>query len=521
MGKKFFVGGNWKCNGNNLMGSVLVKMLNNCGEIPECTEVVIAPPMLYMGPVMENLRPDIKMAAQNVAKHPKPGAYTGEVVGETLKDFGVDWVITGHSERRANQGETSAIVAKKSQVALAAGLKVIFCCGETLQDRQRNNTLNVVLNQHLLGLKAAVRRSDWEANNIVIAYEPVWAIGTGLSATPQQAQDVHLAIRQWLSDKLSPKIAAQTRIIYGGSVNGKNCGTLIQCPDIDGFLVGGAALKPEFADIIRCAQPPGYTLGGPKPAHKLVLIRHGESQWNQENRFTGWYDVSLAEKGMQEAQEAGRLLKEGGFQFDLAYTSVLKRAIKTCMTVLRGLDLMWIPVTKHWRLNERHYGALQGLNKQETVDKHGIDQVNIWRRSYDIPPPALTKASEYWPGHDRRYKGLTDAEIPMTESLKLTEARFGVYWDETIAPAIRSGKRVIIAAHGNSLRALVKKLDNISEKEITGLNIPTGVPLVYDLDASLNPIKHPDAIGPLSGAYLGDQAAIRARIEGVKNQTKG
>ena len=235
---------------------------------------------------------------------------------------------------------------------------------------------------------------------------------------------------------------------------------------------------------------------------KLVLLRHGESTWNQENRFTGWTDVELSEKGRQEAAEAGRLLKDGGYVFDLAYTSVLKRAIRTLWTTLDTLDLMWIPVAKSWRLNERHYGALQGLNKAETAAKHGDAQVKIWRRSYDIPPPALTRDDPRYSGRDPRYAGLRTDDIPLTESLKDTVARFLPYWHETIAPAVKSGQRVIIAAHGNSLRALVKYLDNVPEGEIVELNIPTGIPLVYELDESLRPIRHD---------YLGDpEAAARA-----------
>jgi 2,3-bisphosphoglycerate-dependent phosphoglycerate mutase len=235
---------------------------------------------------------------------------------------------------------------------------------------------------------------------------------------------------------------------------------------------------------------------------KLVLLRHGESTWNQENRFTGWTDVELSEKGRQEAAEAGRLLKDGGYAFDLAYTSVLKRAIRTLWTTLDTLDLMWIPVAKSWRLNERHYGALQGLNKAETAAKHGDAQVKIWRRSYDIPPPALTRDDIRYSGRDPRYAGLRPEEIPLTESLKDTVARFLPYWHDTIAPAVKSGRRVIIAAHGNSLRALVKYLDNVPEDEIVELNIPTGIPLVYELDESLRPIRH---------YYLGDpEAAARA-----------
>jgi len=236
--------------------------------------------------------------------------------------------------------------------------------------------------------------------------------------------------------------------------------------------------------------------------HKLVLLRHGESTWNQENRFTGWTDVDLSEKGRTEAAEAGRLLKEGGYVFDVAFTSVLKRAIRTLWTTLDILDLMWIPVTKNWRLNERHYGALQGLNKAETAAKHGDAQVKIWRRSYDIPPPELTRDDERHLGRDPRYVNLRPEEVPLTESLKDTVARFLPYWHETIAPAVKSGQRVIIAAHGNSLRALVKYLDNVPDDEIVELNIPTGIPLVYELDDALKPIRH---------YYLGDpEAAARA-----------
>jgi 2,3-bisphosphoglycerate-dependent phosphoglycerate mutase len=239
--------------------------------------------------------------------------------------------------------------------------------------------------------------------------------------------------------------------------------------------------------------------------YKVVLLRHGESSWNQENRFTGWTDVDLSERGVREANEAGRLLKEGGYTFDLAFTSVLKRAIRTLGIALDTLDLLWIPVTKHWRLNERHYGALQGLNKAETAAKHGEAQVKIWRRSYDIPPPALTPGDERYSGRDPRYAGMTADEIPLTESLKDTVARFLPYWHESIAPAITSGRRVIIAAHGNSLRALVKYLDDIPEREIVELNIPTGIPLVYELDEQLKPIRH---------FYLGDpEAAARAAAQ--------
>jgi len=253
--------------------------------------------------------------------------------------------------------------------------------------------------------------------------------------------------------------------------------------------------------------------------YTLVLTRHGESKWNLENKFTGWYDCPLTPKGVEEARVGGMLLRANGFQFDVAYTSVLKRAIETCYQVLTSMDLMWLPVHKRWRLNERHYGALQGLDKKETVERHGKEQVDVWRRSYDIPPPELDESSDHWPGNDRRYADIDPSLLPKTESLKLTLDRVQVEWEEVIAPAIRSGQRVLIAAHGNSLRALVKMLDNISEGDITELNIPTGIPLVYELDENLVPIRHPHAIGPLNGRYLGDQNAVRARIEGVKNQT--
>src|SRR3989339_2269740 len=216
--------------------------------------------------------------------------------------------------------------------------------------------------------------------------------------------------------------------------------------------------------------------------HKLVLLRHGESVWNKENRFTGWTDVDLSERGLKEARSAGHYLKKEGFVFDVAFTSVLKRAIRTLWTALDEMDLMWIPIYNSWRLNERHYGALQGLNKSETAAKFGEDQVLVWRRSYDIPPPALEKKDDRYPGHDRRYADLADKDVPTTECLKDTVARFLPLWHETIAPTVKSGKHVIIAAHGNSLRALVKYLDNISDKDIISLNIPTGVPLVYELD---------------------------------------
>ncbi|POQ98148.1 phosphoglyceromutase [Alkalispirochaeta sphaeroplastigenens] len=245
--------------------------------------------------------------------------------------------------------------------------------------------------------------------------------------------------------------------------------------------------------------------------YKLVLLRHGESDWNKQNRFTGWTDVDLSEQGVQEAAEAGRLLKKEGFVFDIAYTSVLKRAINTLHLALNSMDQVWIPVEKSWRLNERHYGALQGLNKAETAEQHGEEMVKVWRRSYDTPPPALETSDERYPGHDPRYADLGEAELPRTECLKDTVERFLPLWHDTIAPVIRSGKRVVIAAHGNSLRALVKYLDNISDDEIVGLNIPTGIPLVYELDADLKPLKN---------YYLGDQDAIAAKAQAVANQGK-
>mgnify|MGYP000904763045 CR=1 FL=1 len=245
--------------------------------------------------------------------------------------------------------------------------------------------------------------------------------------------------------------------------------------------------------------------------YKLVLIRHGESTWNKENRFTGWTDVDLSEKGVQEAIDAGLVLKKEGFEFDLAYTSVLKRAIKTLNTVLDQMDQLWIPVERSWRLNERHYGGLQGLNKSETAAQYGEDQVKIWRRSYDVPPPALTAEDERFPGHDRRYVNVDANDLPLTECLKDTVARFLPLWHESIAPAVKSGKRVVIGAHGNSLRALVKYLDNVSEADILELNIPTAMPLVYELDADLKPIK---------SYYLGDPEKVKAAMEAVAKQGK-
>lgn len=245
--------------------------------------------------------------------------------------------------------------------------------------------------------------------------------------------------------------------------------------------------------------------------YKLVLVRHGQSVWNLENRFTGWTDVGLTEQGRAEAHEAGRLLKSEGFVFDAAYTSVLKRAIQTLWVVLQELNLEWIPVTNAWQLNERHYGALQGLNKSEMAEKYGEAQVKIWRRSYDVPPPALELTDERHPKFDPRYASLTPEQLPATESLKLTLARVLPYWDSTLSPAIRSGKRLIVAAHGNSIRALVKYLDGISDSEITELNIPTGLPLVYELDKGLKPIKH---------YYLGDAEEAKKKAAAVAEQGK-
>ena len=244
---------------------------------------------------------------------------------------------------------------------------------------------------------------------------------------------------------------------------------------------------------------------------KLVLLRHGESTWNKENRFTGWIDVALTEKGEQEAKTAGLLLKQNGFVFDVAYTSLLKRAIKTLWIVLEDMELMWIPVNLSWRLNERHYGALQGLSKSETAAKFGERQVLLWRRSYDVRPPALDKSDSRYPGHDPRYRGLPEKYLPLTECLKDTVTRFLPYWNETIAPAVKSGQNVIIAAHGNSLRALVMHLDHISDQQIVELNIPTGIPLVYELDNNLLPIKH---------YYLGDEETVNQAVQAVANQGK-
>jgi len=245
--------------------------------------------------------------------------------------------------------------------------------------------------------------------------------------------------------------------------------------------------------------------------YKVVLLRHGESEWNRSNRFTGWTDVDLTDQGVAEAKAAGHLLKAEGFDFDFAFTSVLKRAIRTLWIVLDEMDRLWLPVERSWRLNERHYGTLQGLNKAETAAKYGDEQVLIWRRSYDTPPPALEPTDERFPGNDRRYAHLSESELPLTECLKDTVARFLPYWHERIVPRILAGERIVIAAHGNSLRALIKYLDHISDAEIVELNIPTGVPLVYELDADLKPLR---------SYYLGDQAAAKAKAAAVANQAK-
>jgi len=244
---------------------------------------------------------------------------------------------------------------------------------------------------------------------------------------------------------------------------------------------------------------------------KVVLLRHGESTWNKENRFTGWVDVDLSEKGTQEALDGAVALVKEGYVFDVAYTSVLRRAIKTLWIVLEKMDLMWIPVYRSWRLNERHYGALQGLNKAEMAEKHGMEKVMIWRRSYDTRPPSLASDNPMYPGKDPRYADLKPEEIPLTECLKDTVARFLPYWHETIAPAVKAGKRVLIAAHGNSLRALVKYLDNIPDDKIAGLNIPTGIPLVYELKDDLTPIRN---------YYLGDEETVKKATQAVAEQLK-
>jgi 2,3-bisphosphoglycerate-dependent phosphoglycerate mutase len=245
--------------------------------------------------------------------------------------------------------------------------------------------------------------------------------------------------------------------------------------------------------------------------HTVVLLRHGESTWNKENLFTGWTDVGLSEKGIEEAIEGGRLMLKEGYVFDVAYTSVLKRAIKTLWLALEEMDQMWIPIHNSWRLNERHYGALQGLNKAQTAEKYGEAQVKIWRRSYDIPPPALNRDDDRFPGKDPRYQDLKLKDIPLSECLKDTVARTLPYWHETIAPAVKVGQRVLVCAHGNSLRGLVKYLDNIPDQEIVELNIPTGIPLVYELDEDLKPIQH---------YYLGDPEAVARAAKAVAEQAK-
>ena len=245
--------------------------------------------------------------------------------------------------------------------------------------------------------------------------------------------------------------------------------------------------------------------------HKLVLLRHGESQWNLENRFTGWHDVNLTEQGEREGKEAGRLLKDEGFEFDLAYCSVLTRAIRTLWLALTEMDQVWIPVHREWRLNERHYGSLQGLNKAETAKKYGDDQVLVWRRSYDIPPPPMTQDDDGYAGKDRRYAHLSEDDLPLSECLKDTVDRFLPLWENTIAPQIKAGKQVMIAAHGNSLRALIKYLDGVTDEDILGMNVPTGMPLVYELDENLKPITR---------QYLGDPEKVAKAMDAVANQGK-
>jgi 2,3-bisphosphoglycerate-dependent phosphoglycerate mutase len=274
-------------------------------------------------------------------------------------------------------------------------------------------------------------------------------------------------------------------------------------------------IKLDISSLVRFLRPFQHSKSLTKLSgvvmHKLVLLRHGESSWNKENRFTGWTDVDLSERGIQEARKAGIILKDENYTFDMAFTSVLKRAIRTLWIVMDCMDLMWIPVHRSWRLNERHYGALQGLNKAETARKYGEQQVHIWRRSYDIRPPALSEDDPRSPASDPRYRDLNEDELPMTECLKDTVERFLPYWHDNIAPVILSGKKVIIAAHGNSLRALVKYLDKISDDDIISLNIPTGIPLVYELDDRLNAVNH---------YYLGDPEEIRKAEEAVKKQGK-
>uniref|UniRef100_A0A0G4HLP0 phosphoglycerate mutase (2,3-diphosphoglycerate-dependent) n=1 Tax=Chromera velia CCMP2878 TaxID=1169474 RepID=A0A0G4HLP0_9ALVE len=260
---------------------------------------------------------------------------------------------------------------------------------------------------------------------------------------------------------------------------------------------------------------------GKAPAYTFTIVRHGHSSWNAANLFTGWADVPLAEEGVAECKEAAEILSKAGMGFDIVHTSMLKRAIQTTWTILEEMDRMYTPIEYQWRLNERHYGELQGRNKKETVEKFGADQVQIWRRSYDIPPPPVEggKSNKWWPGNDARYAGVPEEELPFSESLLDTKKRVLPCWFGNILPDIVGGKRVLVSAHGNSIRALLQYLDDIPDDVITELNVPTGVPLCYYLDENLQPLKHPDGIGPLSGNYLGDQEKIRARIEGVKKQT--
>jgi 2,3-bisphosphoglycerate-dependent phosphoglycerate mutase len=299
-------------------------------------------------------------------------------------------------------------------------------------------------------------------------------------------------------------------------------------PAASGFPVGsllfgavmGTLLTTSMAKKSAVARSRTPVAKAGAPMHRLVLVRHGESTWNDIGLFTGWADPPLSEKGLIEAREGGKALKEAGYEFDVAYTSMLSRAIQTLWGCLTEVGQEWIPVEKCWRLNERHYGSLQGLDKKATVEEYGSEQVQVWRRSYDIPPPDVGEDSEHYPGNDRRYNSVPEEYLPLAESLKLTEKRVLVEWDSTIAPAIRSGQQVLIAAHGNSLRALTKYLDDIPADKIAALNIPTGVPLVYELDADLKPIKKTNPIEPLlSGMYLGDQEEIKARIAGVVAQT--
>lgn len=287
---------------------------------------------------------------------------------------------------------------------------------------------------------------------------------------------------------------------------------LVMLSSVHGFSIAGrSAFRHGFSS---------RSLSMANAKYQLVLVRHGESSWNDLNKFTGWYDCPLSAKGEQEAMNAGKLLKENNFKFDTAYTSFLQRAIKTLWHSLEQTGHMYIPIKNRWQLNERHYGALQGLDKKETVKKFGKDKVLIWRRSYDIPPPECEEGSSMLPLNDPKYANFPEAKKISTESLKTTLDRVVPLWLNEIAPEIKTGKRVIIAAHGNSLRALVKYIDNISDKDITELNIPTGVPLVYDLDENLKPIASADAIAPLTGRYVGNQEEIRQRILGVVNQTK-